>query len=172
MIAKKAHHPLSEYQSEPPDSCPCHSGKKYRHCCGPIHNNHQAAVNPEMLMRARYSAFALYREDFLLVTWARETRPKQIPIDRSVRWVSLIIHEPDSAAIKDDSAIITFTAQFISERNLICLLERSTFLKRSGRWYYLDGAAETTMRKVTSNENCPCDSGKKFKRCCLKPTRG
>lgn len=50
-----------------PADCPCLSGKLYRDCCRPFHKD-PSSVMPEQLARARYSALALKKYDFLIET--------------------------------------------------------------------------------------------------------
>ena len=45
--------------------CPCGSGRELEACCGPILDNTSSAPTAEALMRARYTAHALGRYDFL-----------------------------------------------------------------------------------------------------------
>ncbi|MCP4470781.1 MAG: hypothetical protein GY815_08865 [Gammaproteobacteria bacterium] len=47
--------------------------------------------------------------------------------------------------------------------------ERSDFGFRQGRWFYTSGeqlAASFVPWKPGRNRDCPCGSGRKFKRCC------
>ena len=65
-----------------PKKCPCGNGL-YRKCCGRFHplfagENVVLPKNVELLMRSRYSAFALGMADYLLDTWHPSTRPSEL----------------------------------------------------------------------------------------------
>lgn len=48
--------------------CACGSNKKYIDCCGHYLDEVEVASNAEVLMRSRYTAYTLGREDYLLAT--------------------------------------------------------------------------------------------------------
>ena len=50
--------------------CPCGSNKPYPDCCAPYLANNATARDAEALMRSRYTAYTLLREDYLLATWS------------------------------------------------------------------------------------------------------
>jgi SEC-C motif-containing protein len=56
--------------------CPC-GHTSYARCCGPLHEG-GIASSAEALMRSRYSAYVLKREDYLLATWHPSTRPASL----------------------------------------------------------------------------------------------
>ena len=56
----------------PNDGCPCHSGKKYKKCCRPVHGG-QPVDDPRLVMRARYSAYAIQNMDFIMQTMHPES---------------------------------------------------------------------------------------------------
>ncbi len=97
-------------------------------------------------MRARYSAFALRRREFLSQSWHPSTRPRSIDLDDSAEWVGLIIDSVNAGDATDSTGIVAFTARYLdstlppsdNERRLI---ERSQFVREDGCWYYLDGEA-------------------------------
>jgi SEC-C motif-containing protein len=47
--------------------CPCHSDKKYKKCCQPYHKGANPP-NAMLLMRSRYSAFALGNAEYIMAT--------------------------------------------------------------------------------------------------------
>ena len=148
--------------------CPCHSGRSYADCCLTIHRDYRLAASPVQLMRARYAAYVLSDSDFLLNTWARDTRPDHLDLDSSTRWLSLEIIKADPVNRDTTLAKVTFVARFITSKNLTTLRECSSFIKRSGCWYYLEGVPEINRETVSGKAKCPCGSGGKFKRCCMK----
>ncbi len=118
-------------------------------------------------MRARYSAYVLVKENFILDSWAFETRPKELYIDSKVRWICLKEVDPEPVQTHTSSAIVSFTAIYLEDSMLHTLHERSTFIKRCKCWYYLEGESRHFTQQLAGNRRCPCGSGKKFKRCCL-----
>jgi len=148
--------------------CPCMSGRNYDQCCRVIHLDQPSALQPEQLMRARYSAYVLGKEDFILSSWAFETRPKELFINHRTQWLALkdVIPEPVSA--KTNNAAVSFTTIYLEENMLHTLQERSTFIMRSTGWYYLNGEGQLETRQLSGSASCPCGSGMKLKRCCLQ----
>lgn len=117
-------------------SCPC-GGKSYALCCEPIHQQRNAA-DAKILMRSRYSAYALKLEDYLLATWHPRTRPVQLDLaaDES-RWLGLAIKTflPLSAT----AASVEFVARYQILGRVHRLHERSRFVYVNGAWFYLEG---------------------------------
>ena len=54
------------------EACPCGSGIRYGGCCGRLHDGFTADT-AEALMRSRYCAYVLGREDYLRETWHPRT---------------------------------------------------------------------------------------------------
>ncbi len=148
--------------------CPCQSGKKYDLCCRIIHQDQQKAELPEQLMRARYSAYMLCKKDFILGSWAFETRPEVLTIKSETRWFSLEIVDSGPVSAQSTSAHVSFIAKYIEDKTIFILEEQSTFIKRSNCWFYLSGVSRSVSQKLGGKAKCPCGSGKKFKRCCLQ----
>lgn len=48
--------------------CPCHSQKKYKKCCRPLHQGQQVASSPVELLRSRYCAYAIGESAYILNT--------------------------------------------------------------------------------------------------------
>lgn len=154
-----------------PDSekiCPCQSGKTYDVCCRIIHLDQQKAELPEQLMRARYSAYGLAMKDFILSSWALESRPEHLTLNSEIRWFALEIVDSEPISAQSTSAHVSFVAKYVHHNRVFILEERSTFIKRSNRWFYLNGDSRSYTLKLGGKATCPCGSGKKFKRCCLQ----
>lgn len=119
-------------------------------------------------MRSRYTAFTMQENDYLLQSWAQETRPETLDSEEgAVRWIGLQVEETEKGGEGDDTGTVCFTATFIVSTHLCQLHEKSNFIKKDNQWFYLDGIPESTTKKITRNAKCPCGSGKKFKRCCI-----
>lgn len=92
-------------------------------------------------MRARYSAYVLKREDYLLATWHPHTRPASLRLatqQPAPTWLGLDVrrHETDDA----DHARVEFVARFrVGGGRAQRLHELSRFVREDGVWFYLDG---------------------------------
>ena len=143
--------------------CPCGSGREYDACCGPLHGGAKAP-SPEALMRSRYSAFALELSDYLLASWDVRTRPPELTLQPDTRWYGLEISESGE---QGDDGFVRFTARFREGDEWLQLSELSRFHRaEDGFWRYLDGNADFRRWAPGRNDDCPCGSGKKFKKCC------
>jgi SEC-C motif-containing protein len=131
----------------PNDSCPCFSNKKYKKCCRPYHNGMNIPT-PEALVRARYSAYALGLDDFIMLTthpesphynankerW-RATIKAYILRSRFLR-LKILSAEEDKVSYRADIFSV-----FAGEDNTV--IEHCTFKQENGKWLYLDGVHET-----------------------------
>lgn len=92
-------------------------------------------------MRSRYSAYALHLEPYLLATWAAETRPAALDLHQdaaTTKWLGLKVLRQE--LVGEDEAYVEFVARYrIGGGSAVRMQERSRFLRREGRWYYLSG---------------------------------
>ncbi len=146
--------------------CYCGSQKDYEQCCKPICSKIRYASTPSELMRARYSAYATGNGLFLYETNAIENRYEEdIELieehSKTSNWTKLsVLKEREDG----DEGLVEFKAYY-KENDIYKLLhEISQFKKIEGQWFYTEGKLFDT--KIGRNEPCPCNSGKKFKRCC------
>ncbi len=148
-------------------SCPCGSGKLLSACCAQILVDHSKALNAQQLMRSRYTAYTLADNEYLLESWAAETRPAELDVkDPAIQWIGLDIEGCGQGEKEDTAGTVTFTARFLSSGHHCKLHEQSRFIKRDNLWYYLDGKSDSSTAKAGRNDPCPCGSGKKYKKCC------
>lgn len=129
-------------------------------------------------MRSRYTAYVLGALDYLTATLAEEAKADFEPDDarrwaeESV-WTGLSIRSTEAGGPEDATGIVEFVASYRMEGKPFKHHETSRFVRRDGRWLYLDGtmgppvrlATPRTEPKVGRNDPCPCGSGKKFKKC-------
>ena len=127
------------------DACPCsrlHQKKPlaYSACCGRWLETNIPAPDAESLMRSRYCAFVLEREDYLLKSWHVSHRPANIDFDPGVKWLGL---EVRSHTVQDAThAQVEFVArQKPVGGPAVRLHERSRFVLEAGHWLYVDGDA-------------------------------
>ena len=121
------------------DACPCDSSKKFAECCGRHLDGSDAAPTAETLMRSRYTAYTLMREDYLLATWHCSTRPEELGLKKeaSNKWIGLEVkrHEQQDAT----HAVVEFVARNKINGRAFRLHEVSNFVREDGCWFYVDG---------------------------------
>ncbi len=103
-----------------------------------MHQGQAIAISAEQLMRSRYSAYAMQREDYLLSTWHPSTRPASLDLaTQPPAWLGLTVkrHESD-----DNRATVEFLARFrVGGGSAQRMHEVSRFVREDGRWFYVDG---------------------------------
>lgn len=115
--------------------CPCHSQKPYTLCCQPYHEG-KAAETALLLMRSRYSAFALGLVDYILATAFPKVHPSREDLatfSSETQFKGLIISE---FIENPPLAFVTFKAILFQKGHDISFTEKSEFEKVEGRWYY------------------------------------
>lgn len=131
--------------------CPCGSEKPFAFCCEPYIEGQKLPATAELLMRSRYTAFALGAIDYLVDTTAPEKRNL---IDRNIiaeqiqftTWTGLTILNKEAGDKEDSRGIVEFEAAFETEEDQCILHERSKFYAENGEWFYIDG--EVDVRSV------------------------
>ncbi|WP_369771501.1 YchJ family protein [Thioalkalivibrio sp. ALE16] len=120
-------------------TCACGSGRDRPACCGAFLDGAAAAPTAEALMRSRYAAFVEGREDYLLATWAPETRPESLMLEPDQRWLGLTIRATGAGGPEDREGWVEFVARSRVRGQGVRLHERSRFRREDGRWVYVDG---------------------------------
>ena len=149
------------------NSCPCGTKRLFSNCCEPYLNGTRIAETPEILMRSRYTAYSLARIDYIVKT-IRKIAAENYNADSartwamSVTWLGLTVI--NTSILSENKGTVTFFARFLDQGIKKYIFEKSDFEKINDEWFYVDGREPTINR----NEHCPCGSGKKSKRCCLK----
>lgn len=122
--------------------CPCGSGQTYANCCGRWHAGYTdgaPAPTPEALMRSRYSAYVFGLIDYLLATWHPSTSPGELVLP-PVKWLGLDVRY---AQAKGDAGVVEFVARLRENGRGVRLHEVSRFVRKDGRWLYVDGTTPT-----------------------------
>ena len=96
-------------------------------------------------MRARYTAYVLHDNAFIVATWHPTTRPAMVETepDPQTRWLGLEVKrhaqsaEPAETA---DTATVEFVARFKTGGRAQRLHEVSRFVREAGLWWYVDGS--------------------------------
>jgi len=125
--------------------CPCGAdggdqAKTYADCCGRYLDDGETAPTAEALMRSRYTAYTLGREEYLLATWHRSTRPDSLGLGSAPRsrWLGLEVrrHEQRGAYY----ATVEFVARYkVGGGRAYRLHEISQFVCEAGQWFYMNG---------------------------------
>ncbi len=156
------------------NNCACGSNKEYSECCGPLIAGVKIAATPEELMRSRYVAYVEKNIDYVLKTTHPETVGElkrdelQEWADNTV-WDRLQINSSDTA-----TGVVDFVAYYRESDTVVSHHELAQFKQVEDKWYFYDAQfpkTETIVNnqpKVGRNEQCPCGSGKKYKKCCGK----
>ena len=127
-----------------PKLCPCTSGRPYAACCAPLHRAEREAESPQVLVRARYAAFATGDAEYLWRTLhpdhedrARDRGEVQRSIEataRALRFMRLTILEARDARV-------LFLAGVFDRGRDRSFAELSTFGRDGAAWRYRAGEA-------------------------------
>ena len=158
------------------ETCPCGSGRDYAECCAPYIERKAKAATPEILMRARYSAYAKGAIDFIVDTCLRDEK-HDIDVEATRRWsekskwVGLKILRAEKGGPADQEGKVEFVATYVQDGLRDQHHEISNFVRKDGEWLFEEGEVVPTTivregPKVGRNDPCPCGSGKKYKKCC------
>ncbi|MCC8998989.1 MAG: YchJ family protein [Candidatus Contendobacter sp.] len=130
--------------------CPCGSAKPYSACCGPFLDHAQQPDTAEALMRSRYSAYVLVREEYLLRTWHPSTRPQALNFDNAeaITWLGLKIVRTEVGDSNDQQGMVEFVARYKVSGKAHRMVEISRFVRESGQWFYLDGTLSPATKPV------------------------
>ncbi len=147
-------------------NCYCGSKKKFSECCEVFLKGDSKPLTPEELMRSRYSAYVTGDGRYIVNTAVKEQRYEDDielikEYSRSVEWLSLeIVHA--------EKNMVEFKAYYRDANGIQVQHEKSEFIFENGVWLYKDGRLFNS--KIERNMPCPCQSGKKYKKCCEKQT--
>ncbi|WP_405609282.1 YchJ family protein [Streptomyces sp. NBC_01508] len=119
--------------------CLCGLPASYGECCGRFHSGTAAAPTAERLMRARYSAFAVGNEPYLLSSWHPAGRPSRVDLDPATHWAGLEILATTEGSAFHTTGTVTFRAHYTRRGEQGALHERSRFERYDGAWVYVEG---------------------------------
>lgn len=97
-------------------------------------------------MRSRYTAFVLQRGAYLLDTWLPGKGPEKLDFDAQEKWLGLEVRH--HRAIDPDHAEVEFVARSRLHGRATRLHETSRFVRRDGRWFYVDGDVPARLAGV------------------------
>lgn len=151
--------------------CPCHQlgtpSLSYEDCCKPLHNQDDVAKTPEQLMRSRYCAFVKGQYEYLVATHHIDFRSgmtaETLAQGQHPNWLGLTVEASHSVGVRGE---VTFKAWYKDNTRIDAIYEHSLFCLKDGRWYYTEGE-QFEVKLPKRNDKCVCQSGKKFKQCCM-----
>jgi len=158
-------------------ACDCGLNESFELCCANFIDSVNHAPEPELLMRSRYSAYARKNAAYLFNTTAKDKQKENSQNDiaqwaAQTKWLKLTVVHATQCKIIDfderDPPTVQFTALYLHNNKLCQMSERSIFVVENRQWKYLSGEilADEQLPMPKRNDLCPCQSGKKFKRCC------
>ena len=124
--------------------CPCASKLTYDRCCQPFIEGKKSPETATLLMRSRFSAYALGKVDYILKTTETAERTKLDRDElagycRTVKCVSLKIISAERGGPGDESGTVKFHASLHVNGKRQLHIESSRFIRESGAWVYVDG---------------------------------
>lgn len=144
--------------------CYCGNSKSYEQCCQPYHLKSKAPTSAEELMRSRYSAYCLADVQYIFDTYASSKQK-----DNSLTAIAAFAQACQFIKLEvldSETDMVEFKAHYIQDEQYYVLHERSNFSLEAGHWRYVDGELfPCDVKELSRNSQCPCGSGKKFKRC-------
>ena len=158
-------------------SCYCGTTNSFELCCKKYIKGKDYPPEPETLMRSRYSAYASKNAEYLFNTTVNEKQKDNKLTDiaqwaAQTKWLKLTIIHSVQCNIEnfnsDNPPTVEFTAIYLNNNKLYQFSEKSIFIVEEQQWKYLSGEILTDeqLPMPKRNDLCPCQSGKKFKRCC------
>jgi SEC-C motif-containing protein len=161
------------------ESCPCGNDKPYSECCQPLIEGERVADTAEALMRSRYTAHAKKAFDYIFDTTYpanREESDRQgtAAWSRKLDWQRLEVCRVEQGGPEDTTGTVEFIARYRKNGKAFDHREIAEFVREDNRWYFKDGQPPPAVQSIRQgpktgrNDPCPCDSGKKFKKCCGK----
>ena len=137
-------HCLGDHREvKPKMPCPCRSGKEYEECCKPYHTGLISPPSALLLMRSRYSAYALGLAKYIIETthpqhpeaqknhW--QWREEILAFSRGTEFLDLDVLSSEEF---DDTAFVTFSVSLKQGDKEVSFTEKSRFEKSEGLWLY------------------------------------
>jgi SEC-C motif-containing protein len=119
------------------DRCPCGSGLKYKKCCKTYHDG-KVPKSALLLMKSRYSAYALNQYKYIIKTHYKSTETIESikEFSENTTFEKLEILEFLDG---ENEAFVTFRANLFTNNNDSSFTEKSRFIKENEKWFYIDG---------------------------------
>lgn len=152
-------------------TCECGKDRAFEECCGRLLAGQTTARTCEELVRSRFVAFGLGNFDYIDDTQI-DRLPDEVRQGLRPEWESLEILECTDGQQDDQTGQVEFVAYYRHHGRRVHH-EISQFVKVEGEWRYKDGEIadhpaepEDEDMVAAANRQCPCGSGRKYRRCC------
>ncbi|MCB5168404.1 hypothetical protein LG634_26720 [Streptomyces bambusae] len=123
--------------SSAPSPCPCGLPAAYADCCGRFHSGARQAPTAELLMRSRFSAFAVGDTAYLMRSWHPDTRPGRLDLDPGQVWERLEVLGTERGGMFETEGAVEFRAHYREGGHRGSLHEHSEFSRVDGAWVYV-----------------------------------
>ncbi len=159
------------------NNCYCGKNLPYKECCKPFIFGKRLPTTAEDTMRSRYTAYVVGEIDYIYNTHSLKTRNTVTKEEikhwsDSIKWDKLEIIETVHGDTEDLEGIVEFKGYYSEKGKTLSHHERSIFKKIDNQWFYETAVSTQKMikkdTKIGRNDQCPCNSGKKYKKCCGK----
>ena len=90
-------------------------------------------------MRSRYTAYAVGALYHVYRTWHPRTRPADVTAADGLVWQRLEVLATEAGGADDEEGVVQFRATYETGGGAGVLHEVSRFVRRGGRWVYVDG---------------------------------
>lgn len=126
-------------------SCPCGSGNKYKKCCQPFHKGKLPKTALE-LMKSRYSAFSLLNAKYIINTTHPDNPDYTIDTQKWIKDIQKFVTSCEFINLEiieftsfENKAFVTFKAIIFCNNEDCSFTEKSEFIKKNDKWFYLSG---------------------------------
>jgi SEC-C motif-containing protein len=154
---------------------PTENEAQLREFCLPFIRGEKLPATAAELMASRYVAYSLAEVDYILATHDPATQSetdREATEDwaKKAKFTGLKILSTERGEAGDDTGEVEFQAFFTAEGTEHMHHERSTFVRKDGKWFFAEGTQVQIPKrreepKVGRNDPCFCGSGKKHKKC-------
>jgi len=134
-------------------SCLCSSQKEYQECCKPYHEG-ASPQNALVLMRSRYSAYALGLKDYIIETTHPGSPLFQPDFDEWKKEIIKFSETTDFNQLEildftegEPFSSVTFAAHLTKGKRKASFTEKSYFERIHGRWLYRNGVTSLGIVK-------------------------
>ena len=142
------------------NGCICGNDLDYELCCARFIDKGEQPDTVEELMRSRYSAYVQKNGQYIYDTCSRRLQNIE-DIENinshAIEWIGLSVEDCTQNEV-------VFTAFYKEDGVIKAMKEHSFFILEDKRLRYDRG--EVKEAKIERNDPCPCQSGKKYKKCC------
>jgi SEC-C motif-containing protein len=128
-------------KTSPNAPCPCGSKNKYKKCCQ-IYHKGAKTKNALLLMKSRYSAYAVGDSAYIVKTTHKNNTQYMEDTKAWRESIDLFCKETEFQGLEilefidgEEEAFVTFKAKLSSGE----MVEKSRFLKVNGMWLYENG---------------------------------